>query len=129
MQVLHAQTKVCSRRWKMGRIVGSCGIICTDCPAYIALRTDDQALRESTSKEWSAQFGAEIPPSEINCDGCHAIDGVQVSHCAECEIRRCSQQTHGVENCGLCDDYPCQRIVKFFEFVPGAKAVLDGINA
>ncbi len=111
------------------RIVGSCGVVCTECPAYIARRTDDQALREKTAGEWSAKYGAEIPASEIDCDGCHASDGVQISHCGECEIRMCSQTTHGVENCGLCSDYPCERITDFFKWVPEAKKVLDGISS
>ena len=111
------------------RIIGSCGIVCTECPAYIARRTGDQELREKTAKEWSGQYGAEIPASAVDCDGCHASDGVQIGHCAECEIRACSQSTHGIENCGLCGDYPCQRITGFFEYVPTAKAVLDGINS
>jgi hypothetical protein len=110
------------------RIIGSCGIVCTECPAFIARRTDDQALREKTAKEWSEQYGAVIPVEEINCDGCHASDGVQISHCGECDIRRCCQGVHGLENCGLCGDYPCEKVEKFFEFVPDARVVLDGIR-
>ena len=109
----------------MSEIIGSCGITCTKCPAYIAKRTDDRALRKSTAKEWSQQFGTEIPPEEINCDGCFASDGVQISHCAECEIRRCSQQTHEIDNCGLCGEYPCGTIGEFHKYVPDAKAVLE----
>ena len=113
----------------MSRIVGSCGIICTECPAFIAYRTDDQTLREKTSVEWSKMYGAPIKAADINCVGCLATEGVQISHCAECDIRACSQQTHQLDNCGLCDEYSCERIEKFFEFVPSCKEVLDGINA
>lgn len=112
----------------MNRIVGSCGIICNECPAFIACRTDDQSLREKTAKEWSKMYGAEIGASEINCVGCQATEGVQISHCSECDIRSCSQQTHHIANCGLCSEYPCERIEKFFEFVPPCREVLDGIN-
>ena len=112
----------------MSRIVGSCGIICTECPAFIAYRTDDQALREKTAKEWSKMHGAVIEAVDINCVGCLAIEGVQIGHCAECDIRLCSQQTHKLANCGLCSEYPCERIEKFFEFVPPCKEILDAIN-
>ncbi|MEN8208950.1 MAG: DUF3795 domain-containing protein [Candidatus Fermentibacteria bacterium] len=112
----------------MNRIVGSCGIICTECPAYIAHCTDDQKLREKTAKEWSKMYGAVIEAADINCVGCLAAEGVQISHCSECDIRSCSQQTHHLDNCGLCDEYPCERIEKFFEFVPSCKEVLDAIN-
>ena len=113
----------------MNRIVGSCGIICNECPAFIACKTDDQELREKTAKEWSKMYGAQIGASEINCVGCLATEGVQISHCAECDIRSCSQQTHQLSNCGLCSEYPCERVEKFFEFVPPCKDVLDEINA
>jgi hypothetical protein len=109
------------------RIVGSCGIVCTECPAYIARRTGDDGLREITAAEWSRQYGAEIPPEAVDCDGCHASDGVQIGHCAECDIRACAQVEHGIENCGLCVDYPCGRISAFFEYVPAARDVLDAI--
>jgi hypothetical protein len=110
------------------RMIGSCGIVCTECPAYIARRTGDDGLREHTAAEWSKQYGADIPPEAVDCDGCLASDGVQIGHCAECEIRACSQQTHDVENCGLCGDYPCDRITAFFEYVPSAREVLDGVS-
>ena len=71
----------------MSRIVGSCGIVCTECPAFIAYRTNDQALREKTSEEWSEMYGAPIKAADINCVGCLATEGVQISHCAECDIR------------------------------------------
>jgi hypothetical protein len=112
----------------MDRIVGSCGIICTECPAFIAYRTDDHELRKQTAAEWSKSYGAVIEPDDINCVGCLATEGVQISHCAECDIRTCSQDTHQLPNCGLCSDYPCERIEKFFEFVPPCKEVLDEIN-
>ncbi|MCX6095264.1 MAG: DUF3795 domain-containing protein [Candidatus Bipolaricaulota bacterium] len=35
-----------------------CGLVCTKCPAYIAKRTDDNALRAMTAKEWA---GPDFP--------------------------------------------------------------------
>ena len=126
---LAGNTETFLKGWNMSRIVGSCGIICTQCPAFIAYRTDDQALREKTSAEWSKMYGAPIKAPDINCVGCLATEGVQISHCAECDIRACSQQTHQLANCGLCDEYSCEKVEKFFEFVPSCKEVLDEINA
>lgn len=113
----------------MSRIVGSCGIVCTECPAFIAYRTDDQELRIKTAEEWSKMHGAEIEAADINCVGCLATEGIQISHCAECDIRSCCQQTHKLDNCGLCTEYSCDRIEKFFEFVPSCKEVLDEISS
>ena len=112
----------------MKKIIGSCGIICTECPAFIAYKTDDQPLREKTAEEWSEMYGGKIEAAEINCVGCQATDGVHFSHCEECDIRECSQQTHNQSNCGLCNEYPCDRIEKFFEFVPSCREILDEIR-
>jgi len=73
-------------------------------------------------------YEVELEAAVINCVGCQAADGAHFSHCAECDIRECSQQTHNIANCGLCEDYPCERIRNFFEFVPPCRDVLDEIR-
>lgn len=110
------------------RIIGSCGIVCTECGAFIARRTGDEELRRKTAAEWSKMYGAEIPPEAVDCDGCHAEGGVQIGHCAECEIRKCAQADHGVATCAECAEYPCERISGFFQHVPSARNELDGLR-
>ncbi len=111
----------------MEEIVGVCGLVCSDCPAYIATVEDDASRRHATAKLWSEQYGAKISADDINCLGCHAPDDSVFSHPLTCAIRLCGRKK-GVETCAHCDDYPCKIIEEFFEVVPDARATLDAIR-
>jgi len=110
-----------------GKILAMCGLDCAACPAFIAHKTDDQALRVKTAAEWSKQFGVQMQPEAVNCVGCLKTKGPQIGHCAECEIRKCGLAKK-VKNCGLCPDYPCDKISKFIANVPPAEANLDEVR-
>jgi len=73
----------------MGKMIAACGLDCAICPAYVAAMTNDEALRKKTAEEWTKAFGFDCRPEMVNCHGCFATDGIQVSHCAECENRLC----------------------------------------
>jgi len=110
----------------MERITAFCGLICNECPAYLATQNDDDAERRLVAKMWSEEYDTGISPEEINCDGCLGNERV-FRHCNVCEIRSCSKEK-GLFNCGYCDDYPCELLMKFFELVPDAKEVLDEVK-
>lgn len=110
-----------------GKMLGMCGLDCVACPAYIAYKIDDQALRVKTADEWSKQYNVAMKPEDINCVGCLKTKGPQIGHCAECEIRRCGLAKK-VKNCALCADYPCDKISKFIAQVPVAEANLDEVR-
>ena len=96
-------------------------------PAQIAYRTDDDAMRAQVADDWSKQFGVEIPPEQVNCAGCLALEGPHIGHWGQCEIRKCGLARQ-VENCALCDDYPCPTISGFLDQVPPAKANLEALR-
>lgn len=108
-------------------MISYCGLICTECPAYIALKTNDDELRQKTAVEWSKMYGGDIKPEAVNCAGCLADDGVLYHYCSVCKIRACSREK-GWVNCAQCEDYGCDKITEFFGFVPDAKKILDGIR-
>ncbi len=110
-----------------GKRLAMCGLDCAACPAFIAYKTNDQALREKTAAEWSKQFHSELKPADINCVGCLQTKGVQFAHCAQCEIRACGL-ARKVKNCAQCSEYPCERISNFLANVPPAKANLDEVR-
>ena len=112
----------------MERMIAYCGLVCTDCPAYIATQTDNRTLLESTAKQWSEQFHVTIPPDSILCDGCLAQSDRLCAHCYECNIRACGIQ-HQVANCAVCPDYGCEQIQGFLAQAPEAKKVLEQIRA
>ena len=108
----------------MEKMIAACGLICSECPAYIATVNNDEELRIKTAKEWSKMFNAEIKPESIVCSGCLTESGQKFSHCAECKIRECVILKE-IKNCGQCDDYACEKITEFFKMAPEAKIVLD----
>ncbi len=110
-----------------GKMLGMCGLDCATCPAFTAHKTNDQALRVKTAEEWSKQFGVQMKPEAVNCVGCLKPEGPKIGHCAECEIRKCGVAKK-VKNCGLCKDYPCDKISNFLAQVPPAKANLEEVR-
>ena len=110
------------------KMLAMCGLDCAACPAFIAYKTDDQALRVKTAAEWSQMYHADLKPEDINCVGCLKTQGVHVGHCSECEIRKCGLSRQ-VKNCALCPDYSsCEKIGQFVANVPPAKANLEEVR-
>jgi hypothetical protein len=104
-------------------------LICTDCPAYLATQADDDDARERVAAQWREEHDApHITAASINCDGCLGQEGRKFSHCFECEYRACAT-SRNVINCAHCADYACEKLERFFGFVPAARAVLDGIRS
>lgn len=109
------------------KIVGACGIVCGDCPAYVATKTNDDALRAKTAAEWSAMYHADIKPEGIDCDGCPSAGPRLFAHCLECEIRACA---HGrkLVTCAECPEYACRKLKEFFAMAPQARQTLDQLR-
>jgi hypothetical protein len=105
-------------------LIGVCGIVCSECGAYLATKNNDEAMRKKTADEWSKMYGVDIKPEAIDCVGCTTPTGNHFHHCSECEIRACGQKKR-VKNCGRCPNYACEMINGFFKMVPTAKTVLD----
>ncbi|NOR17595.1 DUF3795 domain-containing protein [candidate division WOR-3 bacterium] len=110
----------------MERMVASCGLTCSKCPAFIAKKENNDELRKKTAEEWSKQFNAEMKPEDINCDGC-ITDGEHINYCNICEIRKCGIEKK-IQNCAYCDDYICEKLEKWFKNVPDAKTTLEEIR-
>ena len=111
----------------MDKMIAFCGIVCTECPAFLATQKDDDNERRKVAELWCKEFKAEIKPEDINCDGCLSEDGKLFSHPRVCEIRKCGQERN-VKNCAYCDDYACEKLNKFFGMAPDAKATLEQIR-
>ena len=112
----------------MDRIIAYCGLVCTDCPAYIATQANDHAALEQVAAQWREEYNApNITVESVICDGCLGSNGRHCSHCFECEIRACGME-RGVVNCAHCADYACEKLEGFFGLVPEAKTTLGGIR-
>jgi hypothetical protein len=105
-------------------MIGYCGIIRSDCPVLVATQKNDDSERKRVAELFTRQYGKGYKSQDINCDGCLS-DGPRIlSYCSICEIRKCGREKK-VENCGLCADYPCERLSKLFAEYSKAKETLD----
>ena len=111
----------------MDKMIGYCGITCSECPAMMATAKDDDGERARVAQMWSEQFKVDLKPEDINCNGCLSTVEPLFSHCQVCEIRKCGKDK-AVVNCAHCDDYACEKITEFFKMAPDAKTTLDGIK-
>lgn len=111
----------------MDEIIAFCGLVCSDCPAYLATIADDDGQRTAVAKRWSQEYGADVSPASVNCLGCHSQDSEVFSHGLECAMRLCGLK-RGVLTCAHCDDYPCKHLEEFFVMVPDARGRLDAIR-
>ena len=110
----------------MEKMISRCGLVCTECPAYIATQEDDDKKRAEVAGLWSKQFKMDIKPEDVNCVGC-LFDGVHSSYCRMCEIRKCAVDK-GHESCGLCTDYACEKLKSVLSMEPSCKERLDKIR-
>ncbi|MGC9468588.1 MAG: DUF3795 domain-containing protein, partial [Anaerolineae bacterium] len=110
------------------KIVAYCGIICSECDAYKATQSKDQAALERVAAAWREQFSPEITAASIACDGCLPTDGALCGWGAECPIRACAID-RGVNSCAHCPDYGCDTITEFLSHSPETRKVLDAMRA
>lgn len=110
---------------KTDEMIAYCGLVCTECPAYIATQTDDLELRIKTAKGWSTK-DFKIDADDIICDGCLAVEKRQNMFCSECKVRMCGLE-RDVENCSFCEEYACESLGNLWKMInsPEAKEKLD----
>jgi hypothetical protein len=111
----------------MDKMIAYCGIVCTECPAFIATQQNDDAKRKKVAEMWSKQYKMAVKPEDINCDGCISGSRRLLNYCSICEIRKCSQDK-GVKNCAYCNDYACDKLTRFYAMAPHAKESLEKIR-
>ena len=117
------------------KIIGYCGIICSDCPVYKATQRNDdveraeifQRQRERWAEIFTKQYGREYVPEDINCDGCISESQRIFWFVKTCERRKCAQRKN-LKNCAYCSEYPCESLSRLFGKYPKAKETLDEIK-
>ncbi len=102
-----------------------CGIECLECPVFIATQTNDEELREETAKKWGKDFGLELTSDDLVCNGCQS--DLVFYFCKTCPFISCCKDKN-INNCGECEDYPCETLEKFLKPLPDAKEYLDKIH-
>ena len=102
----------------MERIIAPCGNNCSVCPRYMP---KSEAELHNTAILWN-KIGYRddiVPNDEIQCFGCtpHNFCRYKIIDCVT---------EKGADNCGVCAEYPCEKISAAFEqtkaFDPACKA-------
>jgi hypothetical protein len=86
-------------------LIAACGLYCGACYHYRASFYDSDRLFEDAARQ-----GRE--PNGFTCQGCRSEILYIYPGCAQCEIRACADGK-GILNCGLCMEFPCDRIEAF----------------
>jgi hypothetical protein len=103
----------------MDKVIAACGLDCAKCGAFLASKNNDNDLRRKVAAEWAKAYNFAFTPEMINCHGCFATDGVQIGHCAQCEMRKCAIGKKAA-TCGSCAEYPCKTVSDFHAMCPEA---------
>ena len=111
----------------MGKMIAYCGLVCSECPTFLATQANDDAKRKEVAELWSRLYGVPRKPQDMNCDGCLAEGGRLFGHCRTCEIRKCAREKK-LANCAYCADYACKKLDPVFKSIPTAKKTLDEIR-
>jgi hypothetical protein len=112
----------------MEPILAMCGIDCSQCGAFLATQANDLDMLEQEASKWMAEYHLEkVTVKDVTCDSCLATSERLGAHCYECDIRLCGL-ARNINNCAECPDYGCEKLTKFFTFVPDAKNRLETIR-
>ena len=112
------------REYMTSKMIAYCGLVCSSCPTFLATQNDDDSAREKTAAFYTEKFEFNLKPEDINCDGCLSEGGKLIAYCQSCEIRKCCREK-ALDNCAACDEQPCEKLTKFHEFSPDAKAYFE----
>lgn len=111
----------------MEKMIGYCGIICSDCPVFLAAKKNDGAERKRVAKLFTKEYGRTCKPEDIDCEGCLSNSQRVFAYCALCEIRKCGRGSK-IKNCADCIEYPCGKLGELFDKYPKAKNTLDEVR-
>ena len=109
-------------------MVSCCGLLCSECGAFVATKNDDDAKRAEVAELWSKGYEVDLKPEDINCSGCLSDTEPLFGHCKVCEVRKCAREK-AIENCARCDEYACEQLKGIHKMAPDAKERLDGIRS
>jgi len=90
--------------------LGFCGDDCNYCPRYIATRSGDVERLKEVAALWKiiGWLDTIVSPEEMACHGWSSVNRCMLG-IKECAIGK------GVDNCGKCNDYPCEKMLKIFK--------------
>lgn len=96
----------------MKKLMGACGLCCSECEIYRAYLSDDFEMKRAIAEKISKGFGRKVLPEQIICTGCKGED--ELCWGEDCEIRMCVT-VRGIDFCYQCKNYPCDKLRNFYD--------------
>jgi hypothetical protein len=106
--------------------ISYCGLLCNECPVYLATKENDEIKKEKLAKEYSFE-NMVFTKEDINCFGCFSEKTKDSKMCSNCPIMNCAKNKE-IKNCGYCIEYPCDIINKHLPQESSNRKRLDAIN-
>ncbi len=102
----------------MKKMIAFCGLVCSDCSTLKATQSGDTNAMNAEIAKWQvladkAGMDVGIDADYLSCDGCLEMNARLCGLCLDCAVRACGIERK-VDNCGQCDDYPCDKVEKTF---------------
>ena len=94
----------------MDTIMSACGVVCSDCAAYVAA-SKGTAFRKEAAEAWNRIYGFQTPPEKMSCGGCLSSDDKVFHTSVTCAARRCCL-SKGFSSCAECPDESCALLKK-----------------
>lgn len=101
-----------------------CGFDCGKCPIYRATADNDAELKQALIKKYSTPE-RQLTEADIHCLGCKAEKRYLHAYCDQCAIRVCAKRRDISYNCGECESYPCEEIIKRIPAEGESRANMD----
>jgi hypothetical protein len=102
----------------MAKIMSACGVLCSDCPAYLG-KAKGVAHQKRTVDAWLRIYGRNEDVKAISCSGCLSSDDQVFYTSRTCKARRCCR-SKGFASCAECPVERCADLEK-------AQSVWDGV--
>jgi len=100
--------------------MSACGVVCSECGAYVAGATLDRAHQERVATAWRTIYKLDVAPESVVCGGCLNMEATPFATCKDCWVRQCVM-AKGIAHCGLCEQYPCAELER-------VQAQFDGLE-
>ncbi|MDT8717537.1 DUF3795 domain-containing protein [Clostridium sp. 19966] len=105
--------------------ISYCGMLCQECPIYVATKNNDVQAKEKLAIQCSTK-DIVFTTEDMTCQGCFWEKNDSTKMCGACEIRNCAKDK-SVDNCGLCKEYPCDIVERRIAKGSPNRIRLDGI--
>ena len=100
--------------------LSACGVICSECPAYVAGHAAGPGARQRVAAAWHELYALEFGPEVIACGGCLGPDEDLFFTSRACAARRCCRSRQ-LSSCAACASRPCADLER-------AQSVWDGLE-